>query len=56
MEENRSNNFDVSLLCRYFHVYDAIAKVLMGHMPKTLVKRMTGWLATANKEGRVEIV
>lgn len=56
MEENGSNNFDVSLLGRYLRVYDAVAKALMGHMPKTSVKRMTGWLATANKEGRVEIV
>lgn len=56
LEENGWNNFDVSLLGRYLRVYDAVAKALMGHMPKTSVKRMTGWLATANKEGRVEIV
>lgn len=56
MEENGSNNFDVSLLGRYLGVHDAVAKVLTGHTPKTSVKRMTGRLATANQEGRVEIV
>lgn len=56
MEANGSNNFDVSLLGRYLGVHDAVAKVLTGHTPKTSVKRMTGWLATANQEGRVEIV